>query len=115
MTRSDSWKRNERHENPLPIAGVSVEERVRRRGEAVVDEKKDNWEAKERSLEERVENQERLVKELRANCEVSQRLGAADGSEADNSRGSASVGRAGNGFMGSRAHQPSSRRCRSAK
>ena len=41
---------------------------------AVLDEKKDNWEARERSLEHKVENQERLLGELKANYEVSQRL-----------------------------------------
>jgi len=46
---------------------------------AVLDEKKDNWEAKEKSLEEKVENQERLLKELKANYEVSQRLGSGEG------------------------------------
>lgn len=42
---------------------------------AVLDEKKDNWEAKEKSLEEKVENQERLLSEMRASYEVNQRLG----------------------------------------
>lgn len=46
---------------------------------AVLDEKKDNWEAKEKSLEEKVENQDRLLKELKANYEVSQRLGSGEG------------------------------------
>jgi homeobox protein cut-like len=41
----------------------------------VLQEKQDNWEAKGRSLEEKVENQDRLLKELKANYEVSQRLG----------------------------------------
>ncbi|OSS48692.1 hypothetical protein B5807_07051 [Epicoccum nigrum] len=45
---------------------------------AVLDEKKDNWEAKEKSLEDKVENQDRLLKELKANYEVSQRLGSGD-------------------------------------
>ncbi|RDA94703.1 hypothetical protein CP533_6711 [Ophiocordyceps camponoti-saundersi (nom. inval.)] len=42
---------------------------------AVLDEKKDNWEARERSLEEKLENQERLLNEMRASYEVGQRLG----------------------------------------
>lgn len=42
---------------------------------AVLSEKTNNWTAKEKSLEEKVENQERLVKELKASYEVSQRLG----------------------------------------
>jgi homeobox protein cut-like len=40
----------------------------------VLEEKKDNWEAKEKHLEEKVENQERLLKEIKASYEVSQRL-----------------------------------------
>lgn len=45
---------------------------------AVLEEKKDNWEAKEKSLEEKVQNQERLLKEIKATYEVSQRLGQDD-------------------------------------
>ena len=41
---------------------------------AVLSEKEDNWAAKEKSLEERADNQERLLKELKASFEVSQRL-----------------------------------------
>ena len=41
----------------------------------VLEEKQSNWEAKERTLEEKVENQDRLLKELKASYEVSQRLG----------------------------------------
>ena len=33
---------------------------------AVLEEKKDNWEAKEKLLEEKVENQDRLLKEIKA-------------------------------------------------
>ncbi|OAL39059.1 hypothetical protein AYO20_01810 [Fonsecaea nubica] len=40
----------------------------------VLEEKQNNWAAKERSLEEKVENQDRLLKELKASYEVSQRL-----------------------------------------
>ncbi|CAG8008846.1 unnamed protein product [Penicillium salamii] len=43
--------------------------------EAVLAEKANNWAAKEKSLEEKVENQDRLIKELKASYEVSQRLG----------------------------------------
>ena len=45
---------------------------------AVIDEKRDNWEAKERSLEEKVENQNRLLNELKASFEVAQRLDHAE-------------------------------------
>lgn len=40
----------------------------------MLQEKRDNWEVKERTLEEKIENQDRLLKELKANYEVSQRL-----------------------------------------
>ena len=42
--------------------------------QAVLEEKKDNWEAKEKNLEEKIEDQERLLNEIKANYEVSQRL-----------------------------------------
>lgn len=44
---------------------------------AVLGERKDNWEAKEKSLEEKVESQERLLNELKATYETNQRLGKA--------------------------------------
>lgn len=47
---------------------------------AVLEEKKDNWEAKEKALEDKVQNQERLLKEIKASHEVSQRLGQDDDS-----------------------------------
>ncbi|KAL6862336.1 CASP C terminal domain-containing protein [Trichoderma novae-zelandiae] len=53
---------------------------------AVLDEKKDNWEAKERTLEEKVANQERLLSEVKANYEVNQRLGKASGDDQDGQR-----------------------------
>lgn len=49
---------------------------------AVLTEKTNNWAAKEKSLEEKVDNQERLIKELKASYEVSQRLGGDEESEA---------------------------------
>lgn len=42
---------------------------------AVLEEKRDNWQAKEKGLEEKVENQDRLLNEMRASYEVNQRLG----------------------------------------
>jgi len=48
---------------------------------AVLEEKQTNWQAREKSLEERAENQDRLLKELKANYETSQRL---ERSEAEN-------------------------------
>jgi homeobox protein cut-like len=52
---------------------------------AVLAEKQNNWEAKEKALEEKVEHQDRLIKEIKASYEVSQRLNkdeAADTSRA---------------------------------
>lgn len=45
---------------------------------AVLDEKKDNWAAKEKALEEKVENQDRLLNEIKASYEVNQRLGKSE-------------------------------------
>jgi homeobox protein cut-like len=42
--------------------------------EKVLKEKQSNWSAKEQALEEKVENQDKLLKELKASYEVSQRL-----------------------------------------
>jgi homeobox protein cut-like len=57
---------------------------------AVLEEKKDNWEAKEKALEDKVENQDRLLKEIKATYEVSQRLGRAGEIEQEDGRGSVS-------------------------
>lgn len=51
--------------------------------EAVLTEKTNNWAAKEKSLEEKVENQDRLIKELKASYEVSQRLGEGESRSED--------------------------------
>ncbi|KAK2602687.1 hypothetical protein N8I77_009198 [Diaporthe amygdali] len=53
---------------------------------AVLDEKKDNWAAKEKTLEDKVENQDRLLNELKASYEVNQRLGKSEDDE-DEPRG----------------------------
>lgn len=53
---------------------------------AVLDEKKDNWAAKEKTLEDKVENQERLLNEVKASYEVNQRLGKPEDDE-DEPRG----------------------------
>jgi homeobox protein cut-like len=58
---------------------------------AVLAEKKDNWEAKEKSLEEKVENQDRLLKELKASYEVSQRLNAGEDAGAENTHSGATA------------------------
>ena len=49
--------------------------------EAVLSEKQNNWEAKEKALDEKIENQDRLLKELKASYEVSQRLGKGENDE----------------------------------
>ena len=43
--------------------------------QAVLDEKRSNWEAREKILEDKLEKQERLINEIKASYEVSQRLG----------------------------------------
>ena len=48
---------------------------------AVLEEKKDNWEAKEKLLEEKVENQDRLLNEIKASYEVTQRLGESENAD----------------------------------
>ncbi|KAL8804883.1 MAG: hypothetical protein Q9182_002285 [Xanthomendoza sp. 2 TL-2023] len=58
---------------------------------AVVEEKQGNWEVKERSLEEKVESQDRLLNELKASYEVSQRLGHAGDTEGESRQTSASA------------------------
>ncbi|KAL7959221.1 CASP C terminal domain-containing protein [Trichoderma compactum] len=57
---------------------------------AVLDESKDNWEAKEKTLEDKIANQERLLSELKATYEVNQRLGKASGDDQDGQRNQAS-------------------------
>ena len=52
-----------------------ISKEVEKSWTAVLREKEDNWTAKEHALEEKVEHQERLLKELKASLEVSQRLG----------------------------------------
>jgi homeobox protein cut-like len=53
----------------------------------VLKEKQDNWEAKEKALEEKVEHQDRLIKEIKASYEVSQRLSKDDDSAQASQRG----------------------------
>jgi homeobox protein cut-like len=45
---------------------------------AVLAEKQNNWDAKEKALEEKIENQDRLIKEIKASYEVTQRLNKGD-------------------------------------
>ncbi|KAI0006941.1 CASP C terminal-domain-containing protein [Xylariaceae sp. FL0662B] len=54
---------------------------------AVLDEKKDNWEAKEKALEEKVESQDRLINEIKASYEVNQRLKGSEDTEAEGNQG----------------------------
>ncbi|GAB1314883.1 CASP C terminal-domain-containing protein [Madurella fahalii] len=53
---------------------------------AVLEEKKDNWAAKEKALEDKIENQDRLLNEIKASYEVNQRLGKPDDAD-ENQRG----------------------------
>ena len=57
--------------------------------QSVLNESKENWEVKERALEEKIENQERLFSEIKASFEVSQRLG--QGGSTSNAQASASA------------------------
>ncbi|KAL8929682.1 MAG: hypothetical protein Q9172_000361 [Xanthocarpia lactea] len=50
---------------------------------AVLEEKQGNWEVKEKSLEDKIESQDRLLNELKASYEVSQRLGHTGDNEAE--------------------------------
>ncbi|CAK7208266.1 hypothetical protein SCUCBS95973_000044 [Sporothrix curviconia] len=52
---------------------------------SVLDEKKENWEAKEKAFEDKIETQDRLLSEIKASYEVNQRLGLAE--EAGNEEG----------------------------
>ncbi|KAI0598165.1 CASP C terminal-domain-containing protein [Biscogniauxia sp. FL1348] len=54
---------------------------------AVLDEKKDNWEAKEKALEEKIESQDRLINEIKASYEVNQRLKGSEDASAEGSGG----------------------------
>ncbi|OAX81942.1 hypothetical protein ACJ72_03711 [Emergomyces africanus] len=56
---------------------------------AVLAEKTSNWEAKEKNYEEKAENHERLLKEIKASYEVNQRLDRADGEDASRSAATA--------------------------
>ncbi|KAL8816303.1 MAG: hypothetical protein Q9223_004665 [Gallowayella weberi] len=64
---------------------------VEKSWKAVVEEKQGNWEVKERSLEDKVESQDRLLNELKASYEVSQRLGHAGDTEGESRQISASA------------------------
>lgn len=54
---------------------------------AVLEEKKDNWEAKEKALEEKLENQERLLTGIKASYEVNQRLKGSEDADTDGQGG----------------------------
>ncbi|KAK7750626.1 hypothetical protein SLS62_007473 [Diatrype stigma] len=54
---------------------------------AVLEEKQDNWTSKEKSLEEKIESQDRLLNEIKASYEVNQRLKGSEDSEADGAGG----------------------------
>ena len=57
----------------------------------VLEEKHSNWEAKEKALEEKVDNQDRLLKGLKASYEVSQRLGPQSDEHSDGALGKAAA------------------------
>ena len=49
----------------------------------VLEERQNNWDSREQFLQEKVENQDRLLKEIKANYEVSQRLDRDNGSDSN--------------------------------
>jgi homeobox protein cut-like len=65
--------------------------KVEQSWQSVLREKEDNWAAKERGLESRIENQDRLLKELKASYEVSQRLEMSGDSAQSNGRNAGSA------------------------
>jgi len=75
----------------LEAASAAEVKKVKESWSAVLEEKQNNWESKERAFEERTENQERLLKELKASYEVSQRLGRGEESDGDMMHGTASA------------------------
>ena len=58
---------------------------------AALKEKQENWEAKERGFEEKIDIQDRLLKELKASYEVSQRLGRGEDVDSMDARSSATA------------------------
>ncbi|OTB05230.1 hypothetical protein M426DRAFT_261023 [Hypoxylon sp. CI-4A] len=54
---------------------------------AVLDEKKDNWESKEKALEEKIESQDRLINEIKASYEVNQRLKGSEDADGESRQG----------------------------
>ncbi|KAI8627708.1 CASP C terminal-domain-containing protein [Xylariaceae sp. FL1651] len=54
---------------------------------AVLEEKRDNWEAKEKALEDKVESQERFINEIKASYEVTQRLKGSEDADDEGSGG----------------------------
>lgn len=57
----------------------------------VLEEKQTNWQAREKSLEERAEHQDRLLKELKASYETTQRLERSEAEDGDNFYATASA------------------------
>ncbi|KAI9660494.1 MAG: hypothetical protein M1821_009844 [Bathelium mastoideum] len=90
----DSEHRLDRERQARQQSDGTVEEKLREveaSYKAVLDEKQNNWASRERSLEERVEHQDRLLKELKANYEVSQRLERSEEGAQDASRSGATA------------------------
>ncbi len=53
---------------------------------AVLEEKRENWDAKEKAFEDKIESQDRLLSEIKASYEVNQRLGRAEGAGEEGQR-----------------------------
>ena len=92
LDRSEAQSVEERNSRQLLENGRDAKiKEVEASWKAVMEEKKDNWESRERTLEGKIESQERLLSEMRANYEVTQRLGYENDTNGDVRQASASA------------------------
>lgn len=90
----DSEKQLEEERNKRQSFEGSQDSRIKEVEEswsAVLKEKADNWTAKEQNLEEKVESQDRILKELKASYEVAQRLEKTGEETPDTGRNAATI------------------------
>ena len=73
----------------LEVSREAKAKEIERSWQAVLAESKENWKAKEKALEDKLENQERLFSEVKASLEVNQRLGSGGGNESAQTSASA--------------------------
>lgn len=90
LEEAESRLENERIARKMLDEGLEAKvKEVEASWAAVLEEKKHNWEAKERLLEDKLESQDRLLTEIKAGYEVTQRMGQSE--NADNEGGRAHV------------------------